>query len=111
MKLELSGHHVDITDGLREAARSKFAGIQSRYPDLDSLSLILTVERNEQKVEVNTNYKGVPVTAHASNDDMYTALTRASSKLNAALSHRKGACNAGRHQKPEPCPELDAQML
>ncbi|MGS2722865.1 ribosome hibernation-promoting factor, HPF/YfiA family [Porticoccus sp. GXU_MW_L64] len=101
MKLDLSGHHVEITDGLREAADSKFANIKSHYPDLTNLSLILTVERHEHKVEANTSYKGAPVAVHASNDDMYAALANASSKLSAALAHRKGAASAGRHKKPD----------
>ena len=111
MKLELSGHHVDITAGLREAANSKFAGIQSRYPDLTSLSLILTVERHEQKVEANTSYRGAPVAVHASHSDMYAALAQAAGKLNAALAHRKGTSTAGRYRKPEPVTELAAQTL
>lgn len=101
MKLDLSGHHVEITQGLREAAHSKFATIQTHYPDLTNVSLILTVERHEHKVEANTNYKGAAVAVNASNDDMYAALASASSKLNAALAHRKGAHTAGRHKKPE----------
>ncbi|UTW44409.1 ribosome-associated translation inhibitor RaiA [bacterium SCSIO 12696] len=101
MKLDLSGHHVEITDGLREAANNKFSNIKSHYPDLTNLSLILTVERHEHKVEANTSYKGAPIAVHASNDDMYAALASASSKLSAALAHRKGSASAGRHKKPE----------
>ena len=101
MKLDLSGHHVEITEGLREAASNKFAAIKTHYPDLTNLSLILTVERHEHKVEANTSYKGSPVAVHSSNDDMYAALASASSKLSAALAHRKGASTAGRHKKPD----------
>ncbi|WIO74105.1 ribosome-associated translation inhibitor RaiA [Porticoccaceae bacterium LTM1] len=104
MKLNLSGHHVEITDALREAAEQKFSGIKTRYPDLQDISLILTVERNEQSVEASTIYLGHTVAVNAGNGDMYTALASAASKLNAALGHRKGSCNAGRHRKPEPIP-------
>lgn len=100
MQINLSGHHVDITDGIREAVNSKFSKIQSHYPSLDSLSIILTVERNEQSVEAQTQFMGAAVAVQSSNLDMYTAIADAAKKMDAALSHRKGATTSHRHSKP-----------
>lgn len=101
MQINLSGHHVDITDGIREAVNNKFSKIQSHYPSLDALSIILTVERNEQSVEAKTQFLGASVSVQSSNNDMYSAIADAAKKMDAALSHRKGANSAHRHDKPD----------
>lgn len=99
MKIELSGHHVEITDAIKEAAHAKLGKVHNHYPDIQSLNVILTVERKEQKVEVSTNYLGSVVSVHASNDDLYAAISSSAKKLEAALSHRKGAIKSKRHEK------------
>lgn len=100
MQINLSGHHVDITDGIREAVQNKFSKIESHYPSLDALSIIVTVERNEQSVEAKTQFMGAPVAVQGANNDMYAAIAEAAKKLDAALAHRKGATGSHRHEKP-----------
>ena len=99
MQIQLSGHHVEITDGIREAVNSKFSKVQSHYPVLDALQIIVTIERNEQKVEASTLYAGANVSAHASDTDLYVAISETARKLEAALSHRKGATQQHRKEK------------
>jgi putative sigma-54 modulation protein len=100
MQINLSGHHVEITDGIRDAVNHKFAKIHTHYPSLDTISIIVTVERNEQSVEAKTQFLGAPVAVFGTNDDMYVAIADAAKKLNAALAHRKGATSAHRSDKP-----------
>ena len=100
MNINLSGHHLDITDGIRDAVDSKFTKIQNHYPDLGDLSMALTVERHVQAVEVTTQFKGAPVAVHAENQDLYAAIAGAAKKLDAALAKRKGATGSHRHEKP-----------
>jgi putative sigma-54 modulation protein len=100
MQINLSGHHVDITDGIRTAVQSKFSKIQSHYPSLDSLSIFLKVERNQQSVEAKTQFLGATVAVEGSDNDLYVAIAEAAKKLEAALSHRKGATSAHRYDRP-----------
>lgn len=100
MQIHLSGHHLNITDGIRDAVHNKLAKIESHYPDLDSLSAVLTVERQAQKAEMTTQYLGAKVAVHATNSDLYAAIGDAVRKLDAALAKRKGAAGAHRHEKP-----------
>ena len=39
MHIHLSGHHLDITDGIRNAVNSKFSKIGNHYPDINTLSV------------------------------------------------------------------------
>lgn len=100
MQINLSGHHVDITDGIRTAVQNKFSKIQSHYPSLDSLSIFLKVERNQQSVEATTQFLGATVAVEGSDNDLYVAIGEAAKKLEAALSHRKGANSSHRHDRP-----------
>lgn len=100
MQINLSGHHVDITDGIRTAVQNKFSKIQSHYPSLDSLSIFLKVERNQQSVEATTQFLGATVAVEGSDNDLYVAIGEAAKKLEAALSHRKGATSSHRHDRP-----------
>lgn len=97
MQLNIAGHHVEVTDGIRENIQLRYAKIESHYPDLESISIILTVEKNEQKVEANTNYLGTTIAVHASHNDMYVAIADSVKKLDSALSHRKGVVKGNKH--------------
>jgi len=99
MQINLSGHHVEITDGIREAVQAKFTKIESHYPSLDTLSVTLTVEPNIQTVEVTNQFMGAQVAVQGANDDMYTAIAEAAKKLDSALSHRKGVTSSHRNGK------------
>lgn len=102
MNIQLSGHHLDITDGIREAVDQRFAKIQKHYPDIGELSMALTVERHAQEVEVTTQFKGAPIAVHAESQDLYSAIGDAAKKLDAALAKRKGARESHRHERPRP---------
>ena len=99
MHIELSGHHVEITDGIRENVNIRFAKIESHYPQLDSVSVTLTVERNTQSAEATTQYLGTSIAVKAEGLEMYAVIAEAAKKLDAALSHRKGAQKSHRSSK------------
>lgn len=101
MQIEIAGHHLDITDAIRTAINTKFSKVASHYPDIATLDAILTVEKKDQKIEINTQYLGERVSIHASHiDDMYAAIADAAKKLESALSHRKGIIKNIKHEKP-----------
>lgn len=100
MQIEIAGHHLEITDAIRSSINAKFSKVASHYPDVATLDAILTVEKKDQKIEVNTQYLGERISIHASNIDMYAAIADAAKKLESALSHRKGIMKNFKHEKP-----------
>lgn len=99
MKINISGHHVEITDGIRQSIENKFSKISKHYPSLLSIESIITVEPHQQKLEVSTNYEGTTVSVNASDKELYPAIASAAKKLQAALSHRKGVLAANQKEK------------
>lgn len=100
MQINLSGHHVTITDSIRDAVNNKFSKVNSHFPQLNAINVKLTVERAEQSIEVSGQYLGAAIAVQASNDDLYVAISGAAKKLESALRHRKGASKAHLHDKP-----------
>ena len=101
MKIDVSGHHVEITPGITESINNKLAKVATHYPDLTATSVIVTVERNEQKIEVKTQYRGTPISVSASDNELYVAIAGVAKKFEAALSKRKGSLTANRHDTPD----------
>ena len=97
MLINLSGHHVDITDGIRQAVDNKFSKVGGHHPQLDEVAITVTVDKNEQSVEAKGQYMGAPVVVQSADKDMYVAIASAAKKFDSALSHRKGATQSQRH--------------
>ncbi|RYV01117.1 ribosomal subunit interface protein [Shewanella sp. OPT22] len=101
MKINLSGHHVDVTDNVRQFIDEKFAKIANHFPSLISLDVTIAKEHHKFEVEIRTNYEGAAISASGSNEVMFPAITEAGKRLDAALKHRKGHLKADRHEKPK----------
>ena len=100
MKINLSGHHVDVSDSIKEHINEKFSKIATHFPTLISLDVILSHEHNQHNVELRTTYEGGRISASSSDSVMYPAIAAAAKKLDAALKHRKGLLKANLHSKP-----------
>lgn len=101
MKINISGHHIEITEAITDVINSKFKKVANHFPSLMSLEAILTVDKNVQKIEVVTNYENQQVAVSAQDDDMYVAIASSVKKMEAALQHRKGILKANLHNKYE----------
>lgn len=102
MKINLSGHHVDVTDSIREHIEEKFVKISNHFPTLISADVIISKEHGKHQAEITTNYEGSRISTTASDDVMYPCIASAVKKLDAALKHRKGQLKANLHSKPNP---------
>ena len=99
MKILISGHHVEITEGIKQSIENKLAKISKHYPSIMTLNSTVTVEPHQQKVEITTNYDGANVTVNASDKKLYAAIASAAKKLQVALARRKGILSAKFNEK------------
>lgn len=112
MKINLSGHHVDISDSIKEHVNEKFSKIATHFPTLISLDVTISKEHGEHQVELRTNYEGSRIAASGANAIMFPAIAAASKKLDAALKHRKGQLKADLHEKPvSTTPEIAHEII
>jgi len=112
MKINLSGHHVDVSTSVKDHVEEKFSKIASHFPSLISLDIILTKEHGEYEAEITTSYEGVRIASSGKDKIMYPALAKAGKKLDAALKHRKGLLKEDLHKKPEvTTPEIAHEII
>ncbi len=112
MKINLSGHHIDVTPSITEHVEEKFQKIASHFPTLIAVDMILSKEHGEFQLEITGNYEGSRISAAASNDVMYPAISQAMKKFDAALKHRKGQLKANLHSKPKAtAPEIAGEKI
>ena len=90
MKINLSGHHVEITASIREHIEEKFSKIANHFPTLIALDVIISKEHNKHQVELITNYEGGRISTKGVDDVMFPAIASAAKKLDAALKFLMG---------------------
>lgn len=101
MQINITGHHVDITDSIREAVKNKFNKLEKHFPNLTSLHVILTVEKHQQIAEVTTHFLGQDFAAKAASTDLYQAIGEMTAKLTSVMQRKKEKVKSHSHQKPD----------
>lgn len=89
MQAIISGHHIEITDALRDIINSKLEKLERHFDQISSINVILNVEKQRQIVEATVHVAGADLVANASHDDMYTAIDQLTAKLDRQLIKHK----------------------
>ena len=90
MQINLSGHHIELTDALRDYVTSKFARLERHFEHINNVQVILTVEKLKQIAEAKLNVNGGEIFANAQDDSMYAAIDAMADKLDRqVLKHKE----------------------
>jgi putative sigma-54 modulation protein len=81
MNLNITGHHVDLTDPLRDYVTEKMKKVERHFDHLIDAHVVLTVEKLEHKAEATLHASGADLHAAASTGDMYSAIDQLIDKL------------------------------
>ena len=81
MQINLSGHHIEITDPLRDFVNSKFAKLERHFEQINNVQVTLTVEKLNQIAEAKLNVNGGELFANSEHSDMYAAIDELADKL------------------------------
>jgi len=81
MQLNVSGHHVEVTESLRGYVKTKIEKIERHFDLVSDVSCILTVEKLQHKAEATVNVNGGTIYADAIEEDMYAAIDGLVDKL------------------------------
>ena len=89
MQLNVTGHHVEVTDALREQVETKMQKIERHFDHVTNAHVILTVEKQEHKAEATLHVSGKDLFARASSRNMYAAIDDMIDKLDRQIRHHK----------------------
>lgn len=81
MQINLTGHHIDITDALRSYVENKFERMARHFDHVINAHVVLTVEKLAQKAEATLHINGGTVFADSVHEDMYAAIDALVDKL------------------------------
>ena len=95
MHISISGHHVDLTDALRNYVADKFARIERHFDNVIDVHVVLTVEKLEQKAEATIQLNGAKVHAEEVQPDLYAAIDGLIDKLDRQVLRHKEKTQSG----------------
>lgn len=89
MQVNISGHHVEVTEALHEYVATKLDKLQRHFDQIGNVQVTLSVEKARQKAEASLNLKGKQLHADAVHDDLYAAIDMMNDKLDRQLLKHK----------------------
>ncbi|MGI9225138.1 MAG: ribosome hibernation-promoting factor, HPF/YfiA family [Woeseiaceae bacterium] len=89
MQLNVSGHHVDITEAMRGYVASKIERLERHFDIVSDVHCILTVEKLRHKAEAKVNVNGDTIYADNTEEDMYAAIDGLVDKLDRRVRKHK----------------------
>ena len=106
MQINLTGHHVEITDSLRDYVNEKVGRLEKHFEKVSNTHVILSVENVRQKAEATVNMSGNSIFAEATADDMYASIDSLVDKLDRQVKKHKEKLKNHLHHKPKAFTEI-----
>lgn len=90
MNLDISGQHVEVTQPLKDYVNKRFARVENHIDNITSAHVVLSVEKLQQKAEIQIHIKGKEIFASATDEDMYAAIDAMIDKAHKqAIKHKQ----------------------
>jgi putative sigma-54 modulation protein len=89
MNLNVTGHHLQVTPAIRDYVATKLARITHHFDHVIDVSIILSVEKLQQKVEASVHVRGRDIFCESTDPDMYAAIDSLIDKLDRTIIRHK----------------------
>lgn len=89
MQINLTGHHVEITEPMRNYVQSKMSRIERHFDHVTDVNCILTVDKLRHRAEATVNLAGAQLFADAFDENMYAAIDSMIDKLDRQVRKHK----------------------
>jgi putative sigma-54 modulation protein len=89
MQMNISGHHLEITDAIKDYVTSKLSKLERHHDRITSTNVILSVDKLIQKAEATVHVSGGEFFANSESEDLYAAIDILADKLDRQLIKHK----------------------
>jgi putative sigma-54 modulation protein len=89
MRIDISGHQIDVTPALRDYVQDKLARVSRHFDHHLEARVILSVDKLDQKAEATLATTGKTLHAEAVAPDMYAAIDLLADKLDRLVLKQK----------------------
>lgn len=90
MQVNISGHHVEVTEALRDYVTKRFERLGAHFDHITNAQVTLSIEKQVMKAEAILHTRGAEINATSEDPDMYAAIDGLSDKLDRQLNKKKG---------------------
>ena len=97
MQVSLSGHHVEITDSMRNYVNEKIERLERHFDQALDIHIVLTVEKLRHKAEATLHVSGGNLHADDVQEDMYAAIDKLTDKLDRQILKHKEKAVSHKH--------------
>ena len=89
MQVNISGHHVEVTEALHDYVAKKLERLDAHFDHITNVQVTLSVEKLVHKAEATLHTRGADINATAEHEDMYAAIDQLSDRLDRQLVKHK----------------------
>ena len=97
MNLNVSGHHLEVTQAMRSYVSGKLDRITRHFDHVIDAHVILSVDKLVQKAEVTLHVRGKDLHAECVDADLYAAIDLLVDKLDRQVIKYKDKVNSKPH--------------
>lgn len=93
MQINISGHHIEVTESLRDYVNEKFEKLERHFDHINNVHVVLKVEKLRQIAESTVHLNGSEVFASVEHENMYAAIDSLIDKLDRQVIRHKEKMN------------------
>jgi len=101
MKLNISGHHLEVTPAIRDYVASKIGRITRHFDNVIDVNVIVSVEKLQHRVEATVHVRGKDIHVESIEADMYAAIDLLADKLDRQIVKHKEKISDHRNESPK----------
>jgi putative sigma-54 modulation protein len=89
MQIDVTGHHVDITEPMRSYVEEKFQRLERHFDHVTDVHVVLSVEKLRHTAEATIQLTGSKLFADSTEENMYAAIDGLTDKLDRQIKKHK----------------------
>jgi len=89
MQIDVTGHHVEITEPMRSYVDDKFQRLERHFDHVTDVHVVLSVEKLRHTAEATIQLSGGKVFADNTEENMYAAIDGLTDKLDRQIKKHK----------------------
>jgi putative sigma-54 modulation protein len=89
MQLNLSGHHVEVTEALRAYVEKRLERVKRHFDQVIDVNFLISVEKLQHKAEATLHVSGSHIHCDAVDTNMYASIDALVDKLDRAVVKHK----------------------
>ncbi len=89
MNVQVSGHHVEVTEAIHAYVMAKLERIQRHFDHVIDINVVLSVQKLRQMAEISVHMPGKDIHVECDDEDLYAAIDLMMDKLDRKIIKHK----------------------